>query len=243
MQLSIRLFAGLAEVIGSQTLNFHVAEPPVTAGRLKELLSASYPEAAGQIAVSMVAVDREYAPEDTVIPESSEVALIPPVSGGEPSPEENSTQDGLYTVTEQPLRTEDILAKVLDRNHGASLVFVGTTREITGSEHTSALYYEAYIPMALSKFEEIGREVGERWQARCAISHRIGHVGVQEASVVIAVSSPHRAACYEASRFAIEELKRMVPIWKKDIGESSQSWKGADPASRDNWPAPPADSH
>lgn len=60
---------------------------------------------------------------------------------------------------------------------------------MTGSERTSALHYEAYVPMALSKFEKIGREVMERWQARCAISHRIGHVGVQEASVVIAVSS------------------------------------------------------
>ncbi|AKG34056.1 molybdenum cofactor biosynthesis protein [Paenibacillus durus] len=236
MQISIRLFAGLAEAIGSQVLDFHVAEPQVTAGTLKELLSASYPEAAGQISVSMVAIDREYAPEDTVISGSSEVALIPPVSGGEPAPEEGSSENGLYTVTEQPLRTEDILDKVLDKDHGASLVFVGTTREITGDERTEALHYEAYVPMALSKFEEIGREVMERWQARCAISHRIGHVGLKEASVVIAVSTPHRDACYEASRFAIEELKRMVPIWKKDIGASSEEWKGADKAYRDNWP-------
>ncbi|QWU17817.1 molybdopterin synthase catalytic subunit [Paenibacillus sophorae] len=234
MQISIRLFAGLAEAIGSQILDFHVAEPQVTAGKLKELLSASYPEAAGQITVSMVAIDREYAPEDTVISNSSEVALIPPVSGGEPSPDEGSTQNGLYTVTEQPLRTEDILDKVLDKDHGASLVFVGTTREMTGDERTEALHYEAYVPMALSKFEEIGREVMERWQARCAISHRIGHVGLKEASVIIAVSTPHRDTCYEASRFAIEELKRMVPIWKKDIGASSEKWKGADKAYRDN---------
>ncbi|AIQ12156.1 molybdenum cofactor biosynthesis protein [Paenibacillus durus] len=236
MQISIRLFAGLAEAIGSQVLDFQVAEPQVTAGKLKELLSASYPEAAGQISVSMVAIDREYAPEDTVISSSSEVALIPPVSGGEPSPDEGSAQDVLYTVTEQPLCTEDILDKVLDKDHGASLVFVGTTREMTGDERTEALHYEAYIPMALSKFEEIGREVMERWQGRCAISHRIGHVGLKEASVVIAVSTAHRDACYEASRFAIEELKRMVPIWKKDIGASSEEWKGADKAYRDNWP-------
>ncbi|MDT3425125.1 molybdopterin synthase catalytic subunit [Paenibacillus forsythiae] len=237
MQISIRLFAGLAEALGSQTLDFHVPEPQVTAGKLKELLSASYPEAAGQIAVSMIAIDREYAPEDTVISPSSEVALIPPVSGGEPSPDEGNSRNGLYTVTEQPLRTDDILDKVLDKGHGASLVFIGTTREMTGDERTEALYYEAYAPMALSKFEEIGREVMERWQARCAISHRIGYVGLKEASVVIAVSSPHRDACYEASRFAIEELKRMVPIWKKDIGAAAEHWKGADKAHLENWPS------
>ncbi|MFC6652249.1 MoaD/ThiS family protein [Paenibacillus rhizoplanae] len=82
MHLSIRLFAGLAEIIGSSTLVFHAHESPLTAGRLKELLSASYPAAAPQIAVSLVAVDQEYAPDDTDITEGSEVAFIPPVSGG-----------------------------------------------------------------------------------------------------------------------------------------------------------------
>ncbi|ETT53475.1 MULTISPECIES: MoaD/ThiS family protein, partial [unclassified Paenibacillus] len=82
MHISIRLFAGLAEIIGSSTLVFHAHESPVTAGRLKELLSASYPDAAPQIGVSLVAVDQEYAPDDTDITEGSEVAFIPPVSGG-----------------------------------------------------------------------------------------------------------------------------------------------------------------
>lgn len=82
MHITIRLFAGLAEVIGSSTLSFHVHDNSVTAGRLKELLSASYPDAAAQISVSLVAVDHEYAPDDTEISETSEVALIPPVSGG-----------------------------------------------------------------------------------------------------------------------------------------------------------------
>ncbi|NQX48451.1 MoaD/ThiS family protein [Paenibacillus tritici] len=82
MHISIRLFAGLAEVIGSSTLIFHAHESPVTAGRLKELLSASYPDAAPQIGVSLIAVNHEYAPDDMDITEGSEVALIPPVSGG-----------------------------------------------------------------------------------------------------------------------------------------------------------------
>lgn len=88
---------------------------------------------------------------------------------------------------------------------------------MTGEQRTTALHYEAYIPMAISKLEEIGKEVKNRWSANCAISHRIGHVGLKEASVIIAISTPHRDTCYEASRFAIERLKQTVPVWKKTL--------------------------
>lgn len=228
MHVSIRLFAGLAEVIGSSTLTFHAHESPLTAGKLKELLSASYPDAAPQINVSLVAVDREYAPDDTEIAESSEVALIPPVSGGEPEAAADETADGLFSITDQPLKAELLLEKVQDVNHGASLLFVGTTREMTGDQQTNALHYEAYVPMALKKLQEIGLEIQERWQAHCAIAHRIGLVGIKEASVVIAVSAPHRDTCYEASRYAIEALKVSVPVWKKDIRDSGSQWLGKD---------------
>jgi len=231
MHFTIRLFAGLAEVVGASTLPFHAAETPLTAGRLKELLSAAYPDAAAQINVSLVAIDREYAPEDTLIPEHAEVALIPPVSGGEEGTVNESTPDGLYAVTDKALAAEAHLDKVLDASHGASLLFIGTTREMTGDQRTTALYYEAYIPMTLSKLQEIGNLVKERWNARCAITHRLGLVGLGEASVIIAVSSPHRDNCYEASRFAIEQLKQIVPIWKKDINEEGQFWKGSEPTS------------
>ncbi|MGN7760946.1 molybdenum cofactor biosynthesis protein [Paenibacillus sp. 22594] len=228
MHVSIRLFAGLAEIIGSSSLDFHSHEVPLTAGRLKELLSASYPDAAPQIKVSLVAIDHEYAPEVSVISEASEVALIPPVSGGEPAEEDLETPDGRFSITGQPLNGEALLNKVLDEGHGASLLFVGTTREMTGTQRTTALYYEAYVPMALSKLQEIGKEVEEKWDARCAIAHRTGLVGLKEASVMIAVSAPHRDTCYEASRYAIEKLKAIVPVWKKDIGDSGEQWLGAD---------------
>ncbi|WP_379136102.1 molybdenum cofactor biosynthesis protein MoaE [Paenibacillus sp. sgz500958] len=235
MHITIRLFAGLAEVIGTSSLPFHAAESPLTAGKLKEILSAAYPDASSQIAVSLVAIDREYAPEDTIILENAEVALIPPVSGGESETLNVSTPDGLYIITDKTLEPQELLDKVLDNGHGASLVFIGTTREMTGDQRTTALYYEAYIPMALSKLQEIGNAVQHRWNARCAIAHRLGLVGLKEASVVIAVSSPHRETCYEASRFAIEKLKQIVPIWKKEINDDVQYWKDSDSNSRDNF--------
>lgn len=227
MHITLRLFAGLAEVIGSSSLAFYANENPLTAGRLKELLSTSYPEAASQIATSMIAIDRDYAPDDTIITESAEIALIPPVSGGEPGTLNETTADGLYSITDQPLSAEKLSNLVLDINHGASLLFIGTTREMTGKQRTSALHYEAYIPMALNKLQEIGNEVLIRWNARCAISHRIGLVGLKEASVIIAVSTPHRDTCYEASRFAIEKLKQTVPVWKQDINETGKQWLGS----------------
>ncbi|MNW56356.1 Molybdopterin synthase catalytic subunit [compost metagenome] len=174
-------------------------------------------------------MNQEYAAGDTPITEADEVALIPPVSGGEPTSE--LTSDGadadLFIITDEPLSVEEITAKVIAPDHGAALTFTGTTREWTQGQRTVHLEYEAYVPMALTKLRQIGVEIAERWPGtRCAISHRIGHVDIAEISVVIAISAPHRAGCYEASRYAIERLKQIVPIWKKEIWEDGSEWKG-----------------
>ena len=121
-------------------------------------------------------------------------------------------------ITKSPVRGKTT-ALVITANHGAALTFVGTTREMTGEQRTVHLEYEAYVPMALSQMANIGSEISERWPGvRCAISHRIGQVDVAEISVIIAVSSPHRSDCYDASRYAIERLKQTVPIWKRKYG-------------------------
>ncbi len=133
----------------------------------------------------------------------------------------------MYELTYAPLSVEQTTAKVIRPEHGAALSFTGTTREFTHGKRTVHLEYEAYEPMALKTMEQIGREIAERWPGTlCAISHRLGKVDIAEISVVIAVSSPHRAECYEASRYAIERLKQIVPIWKKEIWEDGSEWKG-----------------
>lgn len=134
----------------------------------------------------------------------------------------------LYEITDGPIDIEGVSAKTILAAHGATLLFVGTTREWTQGKRTVHLEYEAYVPMALKAMGQIGNEIGERWPgAVCAITHRIGRVDIAEASVVIAVSSPHRDACYDASRYAIERLKQIVPIWKKEVWEDGTEWKGA----------------
>lgn len=233
MRLTIRVFAGLAEKMGGSAVTLHTDKEQLTAGELKQLLAEQYPAAAGTISVSFVARNQAYAREDQLLEEEDELALIPPVSGGSPAHGELSASskdvglaDSLYELTYDSLNPDMIAAKVSDANHGANLVFVGTTREFTGDEHTLSLHYDAYAPMALSSLRQIGNEVDAHWPgARCAITHRLGAVGIGEASVVIAVSAVHRDACYEASRFAIERLKQIVPIWKQDLQAGGATWK------------------
>ncbi|MEK5163128.1 molybdenum cofactor biosynthesis protein MoaE [Paenibacillus sp. FSL R5-0527] len=232
MKIKIALFAGLADRIGTSSLDFafpHPEHQQVTAAQLKEALAAAYPAASTLIDASFVAVNQEYAAGNAVITERDEVALIPPVSGGENAADDDETprESELYVITEEPVSVEEVTRKVITSAHGATLTFTGTTREWTEGRRTVHLEYEAYVPMALAKLRQIGAELGEKWPgARCAISHRIGRVGLAEISVVIAVSAPHRDSCYEASRYAIERLKQIVPIWKKEIWEDGSEWKG-----------------
>jgi MoaE-MoaD fusion protein len=109
---------------------------------------------------------------------------------------------------------------------GAHLVFRGVARDNFDGRPVRQLAYEAYEPMALAALEAIATEVEGRWAgAKVAITHRLGVVPVGEAAVVIAVSTPHRADCYEANRYAIEELKHRVPIWKKEVYVDGSAWK------------------
>jgi molybdopterin synthase catalytic subunit len=142
--------------------------------------------------------------------------------------EENTTNDNyLYQIVHEAISIEKVSQLVIAPNHGAALCFIGTTREFTLGKRTVLLEYEAYIPMALLAMKQIGNEISEKWPGTlCAITHRLGKVEIGEISVVIAVSTAHRADCYEANRFAIERLKQIVPIWKKEIWEDGAEWKG-----------------
>jgi molybdopterin synthase catalytic subunit len=134
--------------------------------------------------------------------------------------------DAMFEITEDEIDVARVSAKAIEQ--GATLAFIGTTREWTHGKRTVLLEYEAYAPMALKAMAAIGEDIASRWPgAKCAITHRIGRVEVGEASVVIAVSAPHRDVCYEASRHAIERLKQIVPIWKKEVWEDGTEWKGA----------------
>lgn len=224
----IKLFAGLQERLQRAELLMTTTEEQLNVAELKARIAALYPQHASLLKVSFVARNHAYASDNELLHSSDELALLPPVSGGEDQNNEPETHScELYVITDQPISADEILAKVIVKEHGASLVFVGTTREWTQGQRTIRLEYEAYEPMALVTMRQIGDEIAERWPgAICAISHRVGVVELAETSVIIAVSAPHREACYEASRYAIERLKQIVPIWKKEFWADGSEWKG-----------------
>ncbi|TDG00647.1 molybdenum cofactor biosynthesis protein [Paenibacillus piri] len=219
MKLHIYVFAGLAEQLGGPLVELDWEQTdPLTPALLKERLMACYPQAAAALRHAFVAVNQSYAEDDLPIGIGDEIAVIPPVSGGQPQ---------LAEITREAISAEAVSAKVMHPNNGAALTFIGTTREWTHGKRTVLLDYEAYEPMALKTMQQIIQEIGERWDgALCAVTHRLGRVNIGEISVVIAVSAPHRDAVYEASRHAIERLKQIVPIWKKEIWEDGSEWKG-----------------
>ncbi|GGG17418.1 molybdenum cofactor biosynthesis protein MoaE [Paenibacillus aceti] len=132
-----------------------------------------------------------------------------------------------FEIVEEPLEVQPYIDYVLHPGAGAVTVFTGHVREWTQGVRTLYLAYEAYVPMAEKMLARIGAEIEEQWSGtRVAIAHRIGELHISDIAVVIAVSSPHRKAAYEANEYAIERIKEMVPIWKKEIWENGEEWIG-----------------
>ncbi|MGR5904167.1 molybdenum cofactor biosynthesis protein MoaE [Bacillus cereus] len=132
-----------------------------------------------------------------------------------------------YEVIDTPISIEEVTNKVIRRECGAVTTFVGTVREFTKGRRTLHLEYVAYKTMAEKQLERIGTEVGERWyRTFVAITHRIGTLQISDLAVVVAVSTLHRKAAYEANEYIMERIKQIVPIWKKEFWEDGESWIG-----------------
>jgi len=134
----------------------------------------------------------------------------------------------VFRIVEEPISIEALAATVGDPDAGAIVTFVGTTRATNRGRQVLKLEYEAYAEMAVSEFEKIGAQAISRWElTRVAIVHRVGVVPLGEASVVIAVSAPHRREAIEACHFCIDRLKLVAPIWKKEHFEGGEVWIGS----------------
>jgi molybdopterin synthase catalytic subunit len=129
-------------------------------------------------------------------------------------------------VVERAIDSGALLAEVADAGTGATLLFVGTVRDVNDGRAVTGIEYRAYAAMAERELREVAEEAARRFGiARLVVEHRVGTLGLGEASVAIALSSPHRAAAYDASRFVIEELKRRVPIWKREeYADGTREW-------------------
>lgn len=135
--------------------------------------------------------------------------------------------DREYRITDQPLSVDEAYRRVVREDCGAVCLFVGTVRNSSEGREVKAIDYSAFREMAEKEFAGIAAEGSRRWNVGSwYIAHRVGKLLPTEASVVIAVSSPHRTESFEACRFAIEELKKLAPIWKEEFYESGRAWIG-----------------
>lgn len=134
----------------------------------------------------------------------------------------------MFAISDAPIAIDRLLAEVGDPDAGAIATFLGTTRRTNRGRNVLKLEYEAYRDMAEAELRRIGEEAAKRWQiCRIAIVHRVGEVPLGEASVAIAVSAPHRAEAIHACHFAIDRLKHVAPIWKKEYFEGGEVWIGS----------------
>jgi len=177
-------------------------------------------------------VNQEYAPWRAPLSAGDEVAFLPPVSGGQQA----AVEEDVFQLVREPIRATELVESLKAPDDGAVVVFDGFVRNNFKGQRTLYLEYEAYEAMALAKMREIGAQVREKFPVhRLAIVHRLGRLEIGETSVLIAVSSPHRAAAFDACRFAIDTLKHTVPIWKKEYFFGGAVWaEGEVPSQQAN---------
>lgn len=224
MKLTIHLFATLKDAAPEGRLEIEVPANACVAD-VWDAAIARAPQLAKWRQHARVAVNQSYAADEEIVPANAEIAFIPPVSGGAAEP--------LVEVRASELSLDEVVRAVqseMNGRAGAICTFLGVVRanstDLDGNAHDDIAFldYEAYAPMAQKELRAICLQVREKWGGACAITHRTGRLNVGEASVAIAVATPHRAASFEACRFAIETLKKQVPIWKKETASDGFWW-------------------
>ncbi len=129
-------------------------------------------------------------------------------------------------ITHSKLNVEKLSADVIADRNGAVVVFNGITRDHTDGRKVLFLEYEAYLPMAKAKLNDVAEEMCDKWDVSVVIAHRIGRVDIGESSLIVTVGSPHRASAYQASQYSVDRIKQIVPIWKKEHFDGGEVWIG-----------------
>jgi len=213
MDVTVRLFASLREHAGAGTLEIELGEGATVADAIAKLRGgalAGLPENAPFV----TAVAREYVKPDHALTQGDELALVPPVSGGDGGPVR------LADVVDETIDVEAVRRSVADPATGATVVFMGTTREVPSLE------YEAYVDMAREQIAALAaRVVEEHGCVAVACVHRVGVVPLGDPSVVVAASAAHRAEAFDGARALLDAVKAQAPIWKKEhYSDGDAAW-------------------
>ena len=216
MRVRVRLFAGTRDAVGSPSVDLDLPPGSSVADLVRELC-ARHPRLEGYRPHALVALDGAFVPASAPLREGSEVAFMPPVSGGSES-----------ALVEGPLSLDELVGRLERRGAGAVVAFLGQVRE-SSREAPGApverLRFEAYAPLAESEIARLREEATQKFGLTgCLVRHRLGVLPVGEPIVAVATAAPHRLAAFEAAQWLMDELKRSVPIWKREEGPSGARW-------------------
>ncbi|HZI47486.1 MAG TPA: molybdenum cofactor biosynthesis protein MoaE [Pyrinomonadaceae bacterium] len=215
VNIRVLFFGAARDAVEANQLELAV-EAPATVQSAFQSLKARFGDLERFGRSLLFAVNQEYATPDTQLKENDELAVFPPVSGG---------SHDFFELTTEAIDVGEVARRVILPECGATVTLDGYAREWTNGKHTLYLVYEAYDSMALAEMQRLGAEAHKQFDiAHIGIVHRTGRIDIGETSVVIAASAPHRRAAFQACEWAIKELKRTVPIWKKEFFEGGEEW-------------------
>jgi molybdopterin synthase catalytic subunit len=233
IKITLKLFGSLREAAGQSTLHFELAEGTTVADVRNKLAEVNplVDKLGDRLAAS---VNLEIAAPGDILADGDEVAFLPPVAGGDGRAPDTSDTSGTSpatgavkrcTISDQALDEAEVAARVEGPDAGGVVSFVGRVRNHARGQSIEHLEYEAYPEMAEREMEKIADEAAEKWPGtRVAIAHRVGHLEIGDAAVVVVAASAHRGEAFDACRFAIDTLKVTVPIWKREVATDGAYW-------------------
>ncbi len=215
MKVSLRLFAGLHDLVGERDLSLELNDD-ATVSDLKSRLASEYPVVQPFLSTLVFAIDDEYIPMDERLHDGASISLIPPVSGG----------SDLILLTSDRLDADRLVDLVRRDEAGAIALFYGIVRNNSEGREVERLEYEAHESMAVKQMGEVVSETKRQFPsiAEIGVWHRIGTLEIGEASLLVAVSSPHRREAFDACHWAVDRIKAVVPIWKKEHWKGGAAW-------------------
>ena len=219
IKITIKFFAKLKEDIGHNKIEL-VVENPAKVSEILKIISNDFGVDVSQRKNYMFAKNLEYCSAETFIEDDDELAIIPPVSGGQHF---DDTEEVI--ITEENLQITDYLKHDFESKDGAEVIFLGITRDNNFNRNVKKLFYESYNDMALKEIKKIIDIIKTQWEiSKIKIIHRTGEVLPSELSMILLVTSKHRKDSFEAAQFFVDELKKTVPIWKKEFFDDGTVW-------------------